>query len=126
MSATPTTDVTARFLDALAARDFGALAATFADHAGLRGLAPSRVREEHGSEAIAERFQSWFGDTDECALVKSRVEELADVVRTRWRVAGMDQEVGPCVTEQTAYAAVDGGRSSWMSLVRSGDRPLPR
>lgn len=113
-----------RFLEALAVRDFAALAATFADDAVLRGLVPGRLREEHGRAAVAERFRFWFGDTTEFALVDSEVEELADVVRIRWRVTGVDPEIGPCVAEQTAYVQLADEGIAWMNLVCSGDRPL--
>jgi hypothetical protein len=119
------TDVATRFLDALAQRDFASLAAAFADDAVLRGLVPSRLREEHGSVAIGERFRFWFGDTVEFRLVDSDIEELADVVRIRWRVSGVDPELGTCVTEQTAYAELGAHGIAWMNLVCSGDRPLP-
>lgn len=124
MSTAQATDVATRFLDALARRDFGSLAAAFADDAVLRGLVPGRVREEHGGEAIAERFRFWFGDTVEFRLAESDVEDLADVVRVRWRITGVNPELGPCTTEQTAYAEVGESGFAWMNLVCSGDRRL--
>ena len=57
------------------------------------------------------------------ALARRDFEEV-DVVRIRWRVAGVDPELGPCMTEQTAYAGLDDGRIAWMNLVCSGDPPL--
>jgi len=125
VSTAQSTDVATRFLEALGSRDFDALAATFADDAVLRGLVPGRLREEHGSAAVAERFRFWFGDTPEFALVDSSVEELADVVRIRWRVTGVDPELGRTVAEQTAYAELARGGIAWMNLVCSGDRLLP-
>lgn len=125
MSTAHTASLATRFLDALACRDFDSLAATFAQDAVLRGLVPGRLREEHGNEAIADRFRFWFGGTEDFALVESDAEELADVVRIRWQVAGLEPEIGPCVTEQTAYARLDDGAIAWMDLVCSGNRPLP-
>lgn len=125
MSTAQATGVATRFLEALGSRDFDALAATLAEDAVLRGLVPSRLREEHGRAAIAERFRFWFGDTAEFALVDADAEELADVVRIRWRVTGVDSEIGPCVTEQTAYVELGDEGIAWMNLVCSGDRPLP-
>ena len=119
------TTAPARFLDALERRDFDALAATFASDAVLRGLMPDRVREEHGSRAVAERFRFWFGETSEFSLDETSLEELADVVRIRWRVRGTDPELGPCVTEQTAYVGLGESGIAWMNLVCSGDRSLP-
>lgn len=118
------TDLATRFLDALARRDFALLAATFAGDAVLRGLMPSRIREEHGSEAIADRFRSWFGENEDFRLLDSDVGHFADVVRIRWRVRGVDPELGPCVTEQTAYAELGDSGIARMNLVCSGNRPL--
>ena len=124
MSTVQATDVAERFLAALSHRDFGELAATFVEDGVLRGLVPSTLREEHGNRAVAGRFRFWFDDVEGFEVVESGVDMLADVVRIRWRVVGFDPELGPCVTEQTAYAGLDGGRIAWMNLVCSGDRPL--
>jgi ketosteroid isomerase-like protein len=52
-------DVVDRFLDAVGARDFDAIAACFHDDAKMRALVPSRLRDESGPDAIAERYRFW-------------------------------------------------------------------
>jgi len=117
------TEVANHFLDALARRDFEALAAAFKPDARLRGLVPSTLREEEGRTGIAERFRFWNGDGEDWELLDADAENLADVVRLRWRVASTDPEAGRTVYEQTAYAEIDEDGIAWMNLVCSGDRP---
>jgi len=122
MSTARATAVTGRFLDALERRDFEQLGATFKPAGRFRGLVPSALREAEGPEAVAERFRIWNGDAEDWELLESDTEQLADVVRLRWRVASTDPELGRTVYEQTAYAGVDDEGIAWMNLVCSGDR----
>ena len=122
MTTAQASDVATRFLEALSLRDFEGLAGTFAPHGKLRGLVPSALREAEGREAIAERFGIWNG-AEEWELLEADVEDFADVVRLRWRVASTDHALGRTVYEQTAYAAVGEGGIVWMNLVCSGERP---
>lgn len=123
MSSVQSTDVAVRFLDALARRDFVALAETFNEDGRLRGLVPSAVREERGRVAIAGRFEFWNGSREDFELLDSEIAEMQDVVRLRWRARGIDPDDGPSLYEQTAYARIEGEGFAWMNLVCSGDRP---
>lgn len=123
MSTVQSTDVAARFLEALARRDFVALAETFNEDGRLRGLVPSAVREEEGRAAIAERFELWNGSREDFELLDSEVAAMQDVVRLRWRARGVDPDDGLSVYEQSAYAKIEGEGFAWMNLVCSGDRP---
>lgn len=114
-------DVATRFLDALEHRDFDALGETFATDARLRGLVPSRLRDEEGRTAIAERFRYW-NTGDDWDLLESEAVSMEDLVRIRWRVSMTDREDGPTVYEQTAYAKVGDDGIEWMNLVCSGHR----
>lgn len=114
--------VASRFLDALSHRDFDGLAATFKEDGRMRGLVPSALREAEGRDAVAERFRIWNSDVEDWELLESDIEELADVVKLRWRVASTDPELGRTVYEQTAYAEIDEDGIAWMNLVCSGDR----
>jgi hypothetical protein len=114
-------DIAARFLEALSRRDFEDLAATFAPDGRLRGLVPSALREADGREAVAERFGIW-NDGEEWELLESDVEDFADVVKLRWRVAATYPGQGRTVYEQTAYAEIGAGGIAWMNLVCSGER----
>lgn len=124
VSAVQATDVAARFIDALARRDFEGLAATFTEDGRLRGLMPSVVREIEGRDAIADRFRLWNGDLEDFALVESETADLQDLVRLRWRARGIDAENGRSVYEQTAYAKIEGEHFAWMNLVCTGRRPV--
>jgi len=122
MTTVQASDVASRFLDALSRRDFEGLAATFKEDGRMRGLVPSALREAEGRDAIAERFRIWNSDVADWELLESDTEELADVIKLRWRVASTDPELGRTVYEQTAYAEIDEGGIAWMNLVCSGDR----
>jgi len=122
MTTMQASEVTGRFLAALARRDFEELAATFNPDGRLRALVPSALREAEGRDAVAERFRVWNDDAEDWELLESDAEELADVVKLRWRVVSTDPELGRSVYEQTVYAKIDGGGIAWMNLVCSGDR----
>jgi hypothetical protein len=115
-------DVASGFLEALSRRDYDGLASMFKEDGRMRGLVPPGLREAEGREAIAERFRIWNSGGEDWELVESDTEELADVIRLRWRVASTDPELGRTVYEQTAYAEIDEGGIAWMNLVCSGDR----
>jgi SnoaL-like protein len=122
---TSATAVAMRFLDALGRRDYDALARCFHTDARMRALVPSRLREEEGADAIAERYRAWVGRYDSYKLVDPIVDELVDLVRLRYAVRGVDPEVGHAtIFEQTAYAEVSDGAIAELRLVCSGERPL--
>jgi hypothetical protein len=122
MTAVQAHDVASGFLEALSRRDYDGLASRFKEDGRMRGLVPPGLREAEGREAIAERSRIWNSGGEDWELVESDTEELADVIRLRWRVASTDPELGRTVYEQTAYAEIDDDRIVWMNLVCSGDR----
>ena len=115
------TEVGRRFLDALARRDFAAVAACFAPDAQLRAVVPPGVREDEGAAAIAARLERWTGDTGQ--VVDASVEMVQDILRLRY-VIREDSEQGPTVFEQTAYAEVADGSITRLRVACSGDRPV--
>ena len=115
------TEVGRRFLDALARRDFAAVAACFAPDAQLRAVVPPGVREDKGAEAIAARLEGWTGETGE--VVDSSVEMVQDILRLRYVIRELPEQ-GPTVFEQTAYAEVAGGAITKFRVACSGDRPV--
>jgi SnoaL-like domain len=118
-------EATAAFLDAVARRDYDAIAALFAPEARLRALVPTTVRDDVGPEAIAARYRFWYGDLEHFALLETDEEAVGDRIRLRYRVRGTDPDEGPIVQEQTAYATVEDGRITVLNLVCSGSRPAP-
>ena len=122
MTAVQARDVASGFLEALSRRDYDGLASMFKEDGRMRGLVPPGLREAEGREEIAERFRIWNDDVEDWELLEADSENMADVVRIRWRVASTDPELGRTVYEQTAYAEIDDDRIVWMNLVCSGDR----
>ena len=90
----------------------------------MRGLVPSRLRDEQGREAIVERFRYW-NDGEDWELLESDRAEMTDLLRLHWRISSTDPDDGPNVFEQTAYAKVGENGIEWMNLVCSGHRPAP-
>jgi len=101
------TNAARRLLDGIAARDFDAIAASFAADASFRVLTPHAVREHSGAVEAADRFRTWFGAMEDFELVDSDVERIADRVRIRWHTRGRDPEKGPQENEHTGYAELD-------------------
>ena len=124
MTAVQARDVASGFLEALSRRDYDGLASMFKEDGRMRGLVPPGLREAEGREAIAERFRIWNDGVEDWELLEADSENMADVVRIRWRVASTDPELGRTVYEQTAYAEIDDDRIVWMNLVCSGERPI--
>lgn len=118
--------VAGRFIDALAARDFDALAATFADDVVFRALLPSRILELQGTDALRGTFTRWFGNADRWELTEAVVGEVGGRVHLRWRVRLTDDHIGEgiFVVEQQVYAdgGADGGLRD-VALLCTGYRP---
>lgn len=123
-TATPTGTV-ARFLDALAARDFDAVGACFAADARLRALVPARLRDEEGPDAIRDRFAYWYGGLGDFELTTAEAEVFADRIRVRYAACGVHPKDGPVVQEQEGYATVVDGKIATLNVVCSGFRPAP-
>lgn len=116
-------DVAHRLLDAIATRDFEALAGCFAPDASLRILTPKRLREEAGRDDAAATFRRWFGDMEDFELVDGDVAEIADRVRIRWHTRGRDPAKGVQENEHTGYAEIDGGLIVALNVSCAGFRP---
>ena len=112
-----------RFLEALEERDFEGIAACFAPDARLRALVPTRLREDEGNTAVAERFRFWLGELTDFAVTDSSADEFVDQVHVRYRMRAIDPEDGAITCEQHAYLTVENGTISVMNLVCSGWHP---
>jgi TusA-related sulfurtransferase len=117
-------DTPGRLIGAIAERDFGALAATFAPDATMRMLVPRGALEDQGSEAIAARFERWFGSYAELELESSEVTTIAHRVRAVWRLRvtpPAEAEMNASKTiEQVVFMDVEGGRIRALDLLCSG------
>ena len=123
MASVASTGVAERFLRALEARDFDGIASCFAPNACLRALAPSALREDEGSQAVAERFRYWLGEMSDFAISDTAVDEFVDRVHVRYRMSGVDPEDGAVMSEQQAYLTLEDDAIGAMNLVCSGWRP---
>jgi hypothetical protein len=114
------------FLDGLAAQDFAELGGTLAGGACMRALLPSGLREWTGVEAIAHRFERWFGDTEDFDLLEAAVGEIGGRLHLHWRLRLRAERLGPgwFAIEQQAYANTDeSGRIARLDLLCTGYLP---
>ena len=112
-----------RLVEAIGVRDYDAIGRLLAPGARLRALVPHALREDEGSEAVVARLRSWWDEIRDFELLESEVEEMADRLRVRYRVACSGGEDGPSLLEQTAYLTVEDDRIAVVNLVCSGFRP---
>ncbi len=118
---TPPLSVGGLFIEALARRDFGALADRLEPGVRLRALLPAGSLEMTGREEVAGWFRSLFGGPEELDLADATVGEVGPRLYLRWRV-GLTVP-GPSglrrVVEQHVFAA-SGERISALDLLCSG------
>jgi SnoaL-like domain len=120
------TEITRRLLDAIARRDFDAIAQCFTEDASVRVLTPRRVRELAGRGETADRFRAWFADMEEFEVVSSGAAPIADRLRIRWHTRGRDPEEGWRENEHTGYAEVRDGLIASLNVSCAGFRPADR
>jgi hypothetical protein len=114
------------FLDGLAAQDFARLGGALAADACLRALLPAGLWEWAGADAIAHRFERWFGDTEDFDLVEAAVGEIGGRLHLHWRLRLRAERLGTgwFTIEQQAYADTDNsGRIARLDLLCTGYRP---
>lgn len=115
-----------RLLEAIAARDFDAIAGCFADGACVRILTPRSLRELTGRQEAVERFRAWFGEMEEFELLSADVAVIADRIRVRWHTRGRDPEKGWQENEHTGYAEVQDGLIATLNVSCAGFRPVEK
>jgi TusA-related sulfurtransferase len=117
-----TRDAAKRLVEAIAARDFEAIAGALAPDARFRYLIPPGPSQIVGAAAVAAKFLQWFGDAEVLTVQSVRVEPLADRISARYRFLLRGQE-GWEVIEQQLYLDVDrDGRIAAIDLLCSGFR----
>jgi SnoaL-like domain len=114
-----------RFVDAIVAQDWEALASCFAPDTRFVAVVPKEnaFRERSGREAATKQLQMWFGDADVTELVSSEIEPLADRVRIVYRIHEHEPD-GWYLVEQIAYATLGDDGFADMNLACSGFRPV--
>jgi ketosteroid isomerase-like protein len=126
-SQTTLTEPTARwsvgglFIEALANRDFEAMAECLDPDARLRALMPPGHIERRGRDDIVGQFRAWFGGPDELELVDATVGEVGSRLYLRWRLALTPVGgSGPQRTVEQHVFATTGDHISALDLLCSG------
>ena len=112
-------------VDAVCDRRSEGILSVLAPDARMRALLPGGLREWSGAEAIAERFDHWFGDAD-LEVVERDVRGVGRRVRVRWvlRVRAERLGQGWRLVEQVAYVDGDAdGRIAGVDLLCTGYLP---
>ncbi|HEY7633792.1 MAG TPA: nuclear transport factor 2 family protein [Thermoleophilaceae bacterium] len=114
------------FAEALAKKDFDAIASLLHPEIDFRGLTPG-VRNWEGhtpDEVIQGVLRTWFEDSDEIEeLVHLETDSFSDRQRVSYRFRGHNPD-GEFVVEQQAYLDERDGKIVWMRVLCSGFRPL--
>ncbi|TMK60523.1 MAG: nuclear transport factor 2 family protein [Actinobacteria bacterium] len=116
------TDLGTTFVAALTEKNFGRLADTLAPDVRLRALIPPGPVELAGVGRAAERFATWFGES-ELELVQSGSDEVADRLHVFYRLRAQRFGDPWKIIEQHLFCALDEGRITALDLVCSGFRP---
>ena len=106
-AAMKTTTPSQAFVDQLAARNFDQLALVLAPEAVARFLLPRGARETSGAEAIARRFEGWFGGASNFIVLSTGNEVVGERSLLRWRFHLSRDGRSSEVIEQVAF--IDAG-----------------
>jgi hypothetical protein len=106
-SAMETTTASQAFVDQLTARNFVELARVLAPDAVARFLLPRGPQETVGAEAIAGRFEGWFGGASNFTVLSTGNEAVGARSLLRWRFNLSRDGRSSEVIEQLAF--VDAG-----------------
>jgi hypothetical protein len=114
------------FLEALARRDFRAMACCLTPTVHFRALLPRRDVDVVGSDATMAEFRLWFAnEADAFEVLDATVGEIGSRLYLRWRVrmTSRDPAQGETrVVEQHAFAT-GGEQLESLSLLCSGFQP---
>ena len=115
----------ARFVEALAAKDFAQVASLLHPEVDFRGMTPGRFWEANtATQVVDEVLRSWFEDSDQIdELLEVDTGRVADRERVGYRLAVSTPD-GRFVVEQQAYYETIDGSITWMRALCSGFRPV--
>jgi hypothetical protein len=102
-----TTSPSQVFVDQLTARNFVELARVLAPDAVARFLLPRGPQETVGADAIAGRFEGWFGSAGDFTVLSTGNQTVGGRSLLRWRFGLHREGRAPEVIEQVAF--VDAG-----------------
>src|SRR5690606_25866769 len=107
---------------AIAAGDFTAVGAFYAEDARMTAYLPTRTDEFDGRDAIAGAFGRWFGDGP-VDILETDARTIVD--RTRLSFLAISHEPpGDLLVEQHQYVELEDGHITRSRLVCSGFRPI--
>jgi hypothetical protein len=120
-----TTTVGRDYAQALAAKDWDAIAALLDPQIDFRALTPRRTWEASDPDGVISGvLKHWFEDADEVqSLERLEHDSFADRERVGYRLRVRNPE-GDFLVEQQAYMSSSDGRVNWMRVLCSGYRPL--
>jgi hypothetical protein len=115
----------ARFAEALASKDQEELRRVLSPDVVFKGLTPGRFWEARGvDEALEVILDHWFADTDEIeALLSSDTGSVEDRNRLSYLVRVRNGD-GVFAVEQQAYFDVSDDAICWMNVLCSGYRAI--
>lgn len=110
------------FLAGLVTQDFLALREALAPGVHLRALLPGGLREWAGGDVVADRFERWFGHTEQFDVVETDAGEVGGRAHLRWRLRLQAARLGPgsFVVEQVAYCDADEREITHLDLLCTG------
>ena len=122
MQQSSATDSGAKFVAALAQRDFVGLADALSPTVRMRALIPPGPVEVSGRDQAAARFACWFGGREALELVDSAGDAVGDRFHISYRLRVRDAGEPWKIVEQHLFCSMDGARISALDLVCSGFR----
>lgn len=117
--------MTEPFLEALAGRDFGRLAAIFSKNARARFLLPHGLEEYSGGDAIVRRIETWFGGASVFDLDGSSDDVIGPLKRLTYRFSLVRNGSTPEVIEQAVFLRDSATGIESIDLVCSGFQTAP-
>ncbi|KAA0024194.1 nuclear transport factor 2 family protein [Antrihabitans cavernicola] len=112
-------------INALAQRDFAALASCLDPEVRFRALIPPGPFELTGANDTTKRFQTWFGGDDGYEVLDAGIGQVGNRMYLRWRIRMMSADGAGRVVEQHVFATA-GERIQALELLCSGFQPEAR
>jgi hypothetical protein len=92
------------FLDALARREFAAMAQCLAPDVRFRALLPTGPVEANAAAQTMDRFRNWFDTAEDLEVVDASIGQLGPRLYLRWRLRLTAADGGCLVIEQHVFA----------------------
>jgi hypothetical protein len=111
-------------IEAIAARDFNALAGCFHPEVRFRALTPNNTFGHFGAVSAVATVKGWYGDASIIELVSKEIEPIgSERIRLGYRLRVLKDHTWK-VVEQQGYCTLGNGLVADISLVCSGFQPV--